>query len=153
VSNAETAAKQIREAMEDSPEAWVNTVESFCADSIKVRHDPPIADWGTTEEMEGGVNTERMFQVWRQEVAAQRRAALDYHLSHIDVGVTPEGGVYFANNHTGTMSDGHVVSVPVRVTTDAFENGKIVSWTISTSESVGELRDWLAAGNMEVPGT
>ncbi|WP_319449735.1 MULTISPECIES: hypothetical protein [unclassified Mycobacterium] len=152
MSDVEIAVKQIREAMEESPEAWVTAVESLCADAIKVSHDPPIADWGTTEEMEGGVDTARMFAVWRQELEAQRRAAPDYHLSQIDVGSTPEGGVYFANHHTGTMvSDGRVVSAPARVTTGPLENGKIVSWTVTTDETVAQLREWLAEGQMQLP--
>ena len=152
MSDVDVAVKKIREAMEKSPEAWVTAVEELAADSIRVRHDPPIEDWGSTEEMEGGVNSARMCAVWRNEIEAFRRAAPDYHVSHIDVGVTSEGGLYFANHHTGTMSDGRVVSAPVRVTTDPLENGKIVSWTVTTYEdAVPQLRDWLAAGQMQLP--
>jgi hypothetical protein len=152
VSDVDIAVKQIREAMEESPEAWVTAVESLCADSLRVSHDPPIEDWGTTEQMEGGVETARMFAVWRQELVAQRHAAPDYHLTNIDVGPTPDGGLYFANHHTGTMSDGRVISAAARVTTGPLENGKIASWTITTyGDSVAQLRDWLASGDMQLP--
>lgn len=152
MSDVDIAIEKIRQAMEESPEAWVDAVESLAAEQLQVLHDPPIADWGSTEEMEGGIDSARMCAVWRQEIQAFRRAAPDYHVSHIDVSPTEEGGFYFANHHTGTMSDGRVVSAPVRVTTGPLENGKITSWTVHTyADAVPQLRDWLAAGSMQVP--
>lgn len=152
MSDVDVAVNKIREAMQESPEAWVTAVEGLVAESLRVKHDPPIEDWGTTEEMEGGVESARLFAVWRQEVEAQRRAAPDYRLTEIEVGPTQEGGLFFANHHTGTLNDGRVVSAPARVTTDPLEDGKITAWTVKTyGDAVPQLRDWLAAGNMQLP--
>jgi hypothetical protein len=152
MTDVDIAVEKIRGAMEEGPEAWVTAVESLVANSLRVRHDPPIEDWGSTEEVEGSVDSARMCTVWREEILAFRRAAPDYHVSHIDVRATPQGGVYFANHHTGTLKDGRVVSAPVSITTEPLENGKIVSWTVTTYEdAVPQLRDWLAAGEMQVP--
>jgi len=152
VSDVDIAVTKIREAMEDSPEAWVTAIEGLVADSLQVLHDPPVDDWGSTEEVEGRVDSARMCTVWRQEILAFRRAAPDYHVSHVDVHATPDGGVYFGNHHTGTLKDGRVISAPVSITTAPLENGKIVSWTVKTyDDAIPQLRDWLAAGEMQVP--